>query len=93
MRHGVSEVGEHPIAEVLGDVPSVAHDQIRRALVIRAQQLEVVLRIEFCRELGRAHEIAEEHRELAPLGQDIGRQTRHASLRACSDVRSITVSR
>ena len=44
-----------------------AHDPIRFALVILAQQIEVVLRIDFCRELGRAYEIAEKHRQMTAL--------------------------
>ena len=83
VRLGIAEVGEHPVAQELGHMTAVAHDQLARALVIGPHDLEVVLGVETGRELRRADEVAEERRELAPLPRDLRRH----------QVRSTTVIR
>ena len=83
VRARVAEVGEHSIAQELGHMTAVAHDQLARALVIGPHDLEVVLGVETGRELRRADEVAEERRQLAPLAGDVHRH----------QVRSTTVIR
>ena len=73
VRARVAEVGEHPVAQELGDVTPVAHDQLARALVVGPHDLEVVLGVETGRELRRADEVAEERRQLASLAGDVHR--------------------
>ena len=64
VRLRVAEVGEDAVAQVLRDVPAEALDGARGRALIRADDLAQVLGIELRRQLGRAHEVAEEDREL-----------------------------
>ena len=63
-----AEVGEHAIAHVLGDVAAPALDHLGAAFLIGADHPAHVLGIEPRRQLGRADQIAEQHRQLPPLG-------------------------
>ncbi len=69
MRRRPAEVGEQTVAEVLCDVAAVARDHGLGRTLIAAEHLAPVLGIEPHRDLGGAHEVAEEHRELAPPGR------------------------
>jgi hypothetical protein len=83
----IPEVGEQAVALVLRHVAAEACDEPGRALVIAANDLEVVLGVEPARQLGRADEVAEERRELTPLAGHVRRRTRHASVSRSSTAR------
>ncbi|MGA7489125.1 MAG: hypothetical protein WBW74_19555 [Xanthobacteraceae bacterium] len=88
---GIAEIGEHAVAHVLGDEPAVALDQRRAAAMIGADDPSHVLRIEPLRHRSRAHEVAEHHGELPPLGiirvRTRGRSAWHGRRRAESRYR------
>ena len=65
---GIAEIGQHPVAHVLGDETAGLGDEIGAATVIRTDDLAHVLGVEASRERGRADEVAEHDRELAALG-------------------------
>ena len=77
----IAEIGQHPVAHVLGDEPTGLGDQIGAAAVIRADDLAQILGIEPRRECRRADQIAEHHRQLAAFGiggrRHIARCRRH----------------
>ena len=62
-----AEVGEEPVAQVLRHVAPEALDRLVRPRLVAAHQRAIVLGVEAPRELGRAHQVAEEHGELAAL--------------------------
>ena len=64
----VAEVGQDPIAHVLGDEATEAFDARGDEPVVGADKLTQVLRIEVGSECGRAHQVDEHHRELPALG-------------------------
>ena len=64
---GIAEIGQHPVAHVLGDEPAGLGDLLGAAAVIGADDLAHVLGIEPSRQRGRADEVAEHDRELAAL--------------------------
>ena len=68
VRFGPTEVGEHPVAHVLRDVPLEVDYLARDHSLVSADDLTHLLGIEPPRESGRAHEIDEHHCELAALG-------------------------
>ena len=68
MRLWVAEIDQHPIAHILGDEPGERGDRVGDAAVIGADHLAQILRIEACRQRGRADQIAEHHGQLPPLG-------------------------
>ncbi len=63
-----AEIGEHAITHVLGDMPAPALDHLGAGGLIGPDHLPHVLGIEPRRELSRAHQIEEHHRQLPPLG-------------------------
>ncbi len=73
MRLGIAEIGQHPVAHELGEEPVEAGDDAGAGILILPQQAPQILGIEPRRQLGRAGEIAEHHRHLAPLGLGRGR--------------------
>jgi len=68
VREGIAEVDEEPIAKILGDVTVEPGDHFATCLLIRPHNVPELFRIEPARERGRVHEIAEEDRQLPPLG-------------------------
>ena len=64
----IAEIGEHAVADVLGDKPAAAADHLGNAAVIGADDLTQILRVEPRRQRRGADEIAEHHRQLPPLG-------------------------
>ena len=63
-----AEIGQHAIAHEFGDEAVIARDRARTGVLIGANDLAHVLRIEPGRQRGRADEIAEHDGELATLG-------------------------
>ncbi len=72
MRLRIAEIGEHPVAHVLGDEAPIALDQACAAFVISPNDPPHVLGIEPCRHCGRADEIAENDGQLPALGGVVG---------------------
>jgi hypothetical protein len=66
-RGGPAEVDEQPIAESLGNVVAEAGHGSGGGLLVLRDDIAPLLGIEVRAELGRADEVAEEHRQLAPL--------------------------
>jgi hypothetical protein len=66
--HGPSEIGEHAIAEIFGDVASKARDRAGNAILIAARQLVDVFRVR-----RRSDQVAEEHAEQPPVSRRFGR--------------------
>ena len=65
VRDRPAEVGEHAIAQVLGDMAFEAADHLRARCLISAHDFTQVLGVEPRRQRGRADQIAEQHRQLA----------------------------
>ena len=66
---GVAEIGNGPVTLELGDHPAVRRDDRRHAVLIGVEDVVPVLGIEGGRQLGRANEVGEHHRQLPPLGR------------------------
>jgi hypothetical protein len=67
MRLRPAEVREHPVAHTLGDVPAPALDYLSAATLIGTDHPTHVFGIELRRQLRRADQVTEQHRQLAPL--------------------------
>ena len=65
---GIAEISQHAVAHILGDEPPGLGDLLGAATVIGADDLAHILGVKPRRKRGRAHEVAEHHRELAALG-------------------------
>ena len=63
-----AEIGQHAVAQVLGDMAVEAADHLRAGRLIGAHDRAQVLGIEPRRQLGRADQIAEHHGQLPALG-------------------------
>jgi len=66
---GPAEIGHHPIAEVLGDMPAEALDGLCRHAMVLADDLAPLFGIQMAGDLGRADEIAEKYRQMASLAR------------------------
>jgi hypothetical protein len=64
MGHRVAKIDQQPIAEVLGDMPRVGLDDLRRGLLVGTDHGAQVFRVELAGELRGAYQIAEQHGEL-----------------------------
>src|SRR6267142_1028129 len=71
MRFGPAEVSHHAVAKVLRDMPTEALDGLRRRAMILGDDLPPLFRIEMASDLGRADEVAEKHRQMAPLASNV----------------------
>jgi hypothetical protein len=72
----ITEIGEHPVAHVFGDKPAGALDDRCDAAMIGADHSAQIFRIEARRQCRRTDEIAEQHRQLPPLGLRCWRRRR-----------------
>ena len=68
MRLRIAEIDQNPVAHVFGDKAVEAGDRVGDAAVVGADHLAQILGIKPRRQRGRADQIAEHHRDLAPLG-------------------------
>ncbi len=68
MRPRVAEIGQHTVAHELGDEALEACDHPGAGVLVGAQHLAHVFRIEARRQRRRADQIDEHHGEVAPLG-------------------------
>jgi hypothetical protein len=77
---GIAEIRKNAVAHVFGDETAVTLDHSRATTMVCADDFPQVLRIEPRRQGGRAHEIAEHHRELTAFSRVPGRRSRQTSL-------------
>jgi hypothetical protein len=63
-----AEIGEDPVAHVLGDIAVPSADRLRAATPVGSQERAQIFRIELCGQSRRAHEIAEQDCDLSALG-------------------------
>jgi hypothetical protein len=68
VRPGPAEVGEHPVAHELGDVALEARHRARHGVLVRAEDVSHLLRVEPAREGGGAGQVGEHDGELPSLG-------------------------
>jgi len=73
MRLGIAEINQHAVAHILGDKTAKAADGVGDAAVVGADDLTQILGIEARGQRRRADQIAEQHRQLPPLGVDYRR--------------------
>jgi hypothetical protein len=69
---GITEIGKHPVAHILGDEPPGLGDLFGAATVIGTDDLPHVLGVKASRERGRANEVDKHDRELATLSSVLG---------------------
>ena len=79
MRLGIAEQHDHPVAEELRDEAAAASHHVSRRLVVDANGFAVVLGIEPGRQFRRSDEVAEQHREVPPVGVSRARLQRRRS--------------
>src|SRR6516165_10921615 len=65
---GVAKINEYAVAHVLGDKSSEAGDRVGHAAMIGTDNLAQILGVVTRRQWRRAHQIAEHHGQLPPLG-------------------------
>ena len=63
-----TEVGEHAIAEVFGNVPTIACYRTRYCILISPHDIAMVFGIELPRQCRRANQVAEHDRKLSTFG-------------------------
>ena len=73
---GIAEVDEQTIAEILRDMPVKTGDYLGAGVLIGLHHLLQVFGVKLCRERGRADQVTEEHRELAPFRRWRGEDSR-----------------
>ena len=64
MGRGVAKIDEEPIAEILGDVARVGLDDLGSGFLVGVDHGAQVFGVELAGELGGAHQVTEQHREL-----------------------------
>ncbi len=90
MGRGVAKIDQQPIAEVLGDMALVLLDDLGRGLLVGAHHRAQVFGVELAGELRGAHQVTEQHRELAAFGlrrTRVHRSERHLNGQVSWDVR------
>jgi hypothetical protein len=68
VRLRITEIDQHPVAHVFGDKAAEPRSRSRGAAVVGTDDLAQILGIKALRQRRRAHQIAEQHRQLPPLG-------------------------
>jgi hypothetical protein len=68
MRRGVAKIDQQPVAEVLRDVAFVTLDDRGRGFLVGADHRAQVFGVKLAGELRGAHQVTEQHRELAAFG-------------------------
>ena len=79
MRLWIAEIDQHAVAHILGDKTPKAADGVGDAAMVGADDLAQILGIEARGQRCRADQVAEHHRQLAPLG--LGCRVRRGSSR------------
>jgi len=65
MRLGIAKIDQQAVAEILGDMPVKALDDLGTGGLVGAHHLPQIFGIELARERGRIHQVTEQHSELA----------------------------
>ena len=68
MRLGIAKIDQQAIAEILGDMPLKALDDLSTGSLVGAHHLPQIFGIELAGERGRIHQVTEQHGELAAFG-------------------------
>jgi hypothetical protein len=68
MRLRIAKVDQQAIAQILGDMPGKALDDVHTGGLVGADDFAQVFGVELPRQGGRVGEVAEHHRELAAFG-------------------------
>ena len=64
---GIAEERHHAVAEVFRDMAAEALDRLRRRAMVAGDDLAPFFGVELAGNLGRADQVAEKHRQMAPL--------------------------
>ena len=83
MRDRIAEQRQQPVAELLGDMAAHLGHRRRGGIEIAADKVAPFLGIELRGNAGRAHQIAEHHREIAALASGFGRGAWRRRRRDC----------
>ena len=75
MGRGIAEVHQQPIAQILGNVPLIALDDLGAGLMVGAYDFPQVFGVELRGERGRADQVTEHHGQLPPFGGSPSRVT------------------
>jgi hypothetical protein len=70
----VANIDQQPIAEVLGNMALILPNDLGRGLLVGAHHGAQVFGVELAGELRGAHQVTEQHRELAAFGLWGGRR-------------------
>ena len=81
VRFRITEIDQHAIAHIFGDIAAEASDDVGRAFVISGDDLAQIFRIELGGQRRRADQIAKHHGELAALGRRGGARHRRCRRR------------
>src|SRR5260370_41452168 len=73
MRLGIAEERHHAVTEVLGDMATEAGYHFSSGAVVAAHRLAPFFGIELRRDRGGSNQVAEQHRQMAPLACDVAR--------------------
>ena len=65
---GITEKCQHAIAQIAGDVASIALDGRAALFPICGNEFLEILRVQLFRELRRSHQVTEHHRDLTVFG-------------------------
>ena len=68
MRLRIAKIDQQAIAEILGDMPVKALDDLGTGGLVGAHHLPQIFGIELAGERGRVHQVTEQHGELAAFG-------------------------
>jgi len=64
----IAKIHEEPIPKELGDVPVIAVNHLRTGGLIGTDHVPILFGVELAGEGGRAHQVTEQHGELAAFG-------------------------
>ncbi len=85
VRGRIAEIGQHAVAHVLGHIAPEPTDRGGGALMVGRDQVAEVFGVQLCRQAGGVGEVAEQHRQHAPLSRGFRRRGRWTRLcgRSC----------
>jgi hypothetical protein len=68
VRSGITEIDQQPIAQILGDVPLKALNDLRADGMIGPHHLAQLLKVQTACERRRIHQVTKQHRQMATFG-------------------------
>ena len=69
MGRRITEISEHPIAQILRNMPVIAFDDRRTGLLVSTDYFTQLFRVELLGEGGRAHQVTEHDSELTAFAR------------------------